>query len=175
MTRGLNAAVGQSLIAIGLYTVAFESMVLSFRAAALRFLSVNLPELLVEFRKSCGTADKTFKFCGPRLVEWGALNREDVAKLKDMRDRRNYYAHEAYNEVMSLTVKNIEDDVEFMLAMARKTDRFAATIRDPEPTAIEKGVTVTFSLAPAAFGLYLSVAQEIALTSLALNVEDDNA
>lgn len=59
MSEMLVSAVGQSLLAIGLYTVAFESMVLSFRGRMFDYLSVNDPASVKKFMKACGTADNT--------------------------------------------------------------------------------------------------------------------
>jgi hypothetical protein len=161
MTEMLLNTVGQSLLAIGLYTVAFESMVLTFRAQMQGYLIRNDPGSLPAFEKACGTADQTLKFCEPRIIEAGVLDPEEVSALIAVRRRRNKMAHEGYNEMLNLTIKDIEGDVALMFKISRKVERWRQAVRQNNADG-----SVPFSIAPSIFGLYLSAAQELARTTL---------
>ena len=178
MTEKLVSAVGQSLIAIGLYTVAFESMVLSFRGRMYEYLGLHDTGSLKVFLKACNTADKTFKFCAPRLVNLCVLQQTDVNALKTMRQRRNSFAHEGYNEMMSLTISDVEADVQLMYGITRKVELWR--LPSPQTGVVEKRsvakkrpVTETrhFSISPAIFGMYLQIAREIGYSKLPLTPE----
>jgi hypothetical protein len=165
MTEALLNTVGQSLVAIGLYTVAFESMVLSFRAQMHGYLTKHEPDSLASFVKACETANKTLKFCTPKMLEVGVLNQIDIDALVVVRRRRNAMAHEGYNEMLNLTVQEIEDDVALIFKLSRKVEQWRQSVHEPTPDG-----SIPFSIAPSIFGLYLSVAQELARTKL--NVEE---
>nr|WP_315593675.1 hypothetical protein [uncultured Cupriavidus sp.] len=161
MTETLVNTVGQSLVAIGLYTVAFESMVLTFRAQMQGYLLTNDPLSLPAFKKACETADKTFKFCVPTVVKASILSQEEVDSLVDVRKRRNKMAHEGYNAMLSLTVEDIEDDVTKMFAISRRVEQWRQAVTKQNPDG-----STPFSIAPSIFGLYLTAAQELARTKL---------
>ncbi|MBR8507397.1 MULTISPECIES: hypothetical protein [Burkholderia cepacia complex] len=164
MTEKLLNTIGQNLVAVGLYTVAFESMVLTFRAQMHGYLSKYDPSRLQEFeKKACKTADQTLQFCEPTLVQAGILDQAEIAALTILRRRRNKMAHEGYNEMFTLTVKDIEDDVTLMFKASRKVEQWRQAIREPNPDG-----SVPFSVSPSIFRLYLSVAQELACTKLSV-------
>ena len=169
MTEKMISSVGQSLIAIGLYTVAFESMVLSFRGRMLDYLRANDPDSLKAFWKACNTADRTFKFCTPKLVNLGVIESSDVTTLNEMRKRRNVFAHEGYNNMMSLTVSDVEDDVQFMFKLTRSVELWT-------PAASQRiaGNTFQFSISPAIFIMYLQIAKDIAYSKLPLEYDDES-
>lgn len=164
MTEQFTAAVGQSLLAIGLYTVSFESMVLSFRAKMYGYLQAHDASSLGKFMKACSTADNTFKFCAPKLIEFGILEKADVDSLNEMRKRRNRFAHEGYNEVMNVTVADVEGDVHLMHKITQKVQLW----RNATPPPLAVGESVSFSISPAIFGLYLNIATDIAWSKLPL-------
>lgn len=167
MTENFLNTIGQNLVAVGLYTVAFESMVLTFRAQMHGYLSRNDPPRIDEFvNKACKTADKTFQFCEPRLVQAGVLDQEEIATLATLRKRRNTMAHEGYNKMFTLTVKDIEDDVTLMLRTSQKVEQWNQVIRAPNSDG-----SVSFSVSPSIFHVYLSVAQELACTKLRIDVD----
>ena len=172
------SAVGQSLIAIGLYTVSFESMVLSFRGRMYEYLGLQEPDSLKAFLKACNNADKTFKFCAPRLVDLNVLQQTDVDALKTMRQRRNTFAHEGYNKMMSLTISDVEADVQLMYGITRKVELWQLTppqtgVVETSPVAKKHPVTETrqFSISPAIFGMYLQIAIEIGYSKLPITPE----
>jgi hypothetical protein len=167
MTEKMISAVGQSLIAIGLYTVAFESMVLSFRGRMHDYLRANAPDSLKAFWKACNTADRTFKFCTPKLVNLGVIESSDVTALNEMRKRRNGFAHEGYNNMMALAVSDVENDVQFMYRLTRKVELWmpAASRRIAENT-------FQFSISPAIFIMYLQIAKDIAYSKLSMEHDD---
>ncbi|WP_175010356.1 hypothetical protein [Burkholderia lata] len=169
MTENLVNSVGQSLVAIGLYTVAFESMVLTFRAQMHGYLSKNDPRALSDFeKKACKTADQTLQFCAKPVIQAGILDRAEIDTIGAIRRRRNKMAHEGYNEMLTLAVKDIEDDVSTMFRISRKVEQWRQTTREPNPDG-----SVSFSISPTIFRLYLSAAQELARTKL--SVEGDCA
>lgn len=178
MTEKMVSAVGQSLIAIGLYTVSFESMVLSFRGRMYAYLRLHDPGSLKAFLKACNTADKTFKFCAPKLVGRGVLQQTDIDALKAMRERRNMFAHEGYNEMMSLTISDVEADVQLMYGITRKVElwRLPALqtgVMEKRTVSEKRPQTETrqFSISPAIFGMYLQIAREIGYSKLPLTPE----
>jgi hypothetical protein len=162
MSEQLIAAVGQSLLAIGLYTVSFESMVFSFRRKMYGYLQEHDNASLGKFMKACNTADNTFKFCTPKLVTVGILESAEVDKLNEMRKRRNKFAHEGYNEIASVTVADVEGDVKLMLGITRKVEAWKNV------TPAQVGRTISASVSPAIFGFYLGIATNIASSSLLL-------
>jgi hypothetical protein len=168
VSEKLVSAVGQSLLAIGLYTVAFESMVLSFRGRMFDYLNAKDPASVKAFLKACGTADNTFKFCTPRLLNVGVIEQTDVDALSEMRKRRNAFAHEGYNEMMNLLVADVESDVQLMYRITRKIERWKESRKPPAGI----GERISLSISPAIFGLYLQVATEIACLKLPLEPED---
>src|SRR5688572_22285888 len=112
MAQGeLENTLGRSVLAIGLYTVAFESMALCFRAKIFEYLIEHSATDLKAFRKACNTAYLTFKFCGPRLVTFGVILQTELDCLAAIRERRNLFAHEGYNHLLTLTLAEIDDDV----------------------------------------------------------------
>jgi hypothetical protein len=169
MTELLLNTVGQSLVAIGLYTVAFESMVLTFRAQMRGYLIKNNPASLSSFDKACNTADQTLRFCESKIIQVGILDQAEVDALVAVRRRRNKMAHEGYNEMLNLTVKDIEGDVALMFRVSRKVEQWQQAIREHNPDG-----SVPFSIAPSIFGLYLSAARELARTKLSAEVGSAN-
>ena len=164
MTEKLVAAVGESLLAIGLYTIAFESMVLSFRGGMHDHLKVNDPESLRKLLKACSAAHDTFRFCTPVLLQLGVIKKADSDALTDMRKRRNKFSHEGYNEVMSLSVADVESDVLLMYRITGKVERWRLSAQSSRATrSTSAGTTETrhFSVSPAIFGMYLQAAKEI--------------
>jgi hypothetical protein len=173
MSEKLYASIGQSLLAIGLYTVAFESMVLAFRARMYAYLQLSEPASVQKFLKSCNTADNTFKFCAPMLIKFGVIDESDVSSLTEMRRRRNTFAHEGYNKMMALTVRDVESDVKLMHRITGKVERWRH--QDQNLSTEEKPVStrIDFSVSPAIFGLYLQIATEIAYYKLPVEPMDD--
>jgi hypothetical protein len=170
MNEKIISAVGQSLLAIGLYTVAFESMVLSFRGRMYDYIKGADHGSLNDFWKACNTADKTFKFCTPKLVKLGIIESTDVEALTSMRKRRNSFAHEGYNNMMSLSVSDVEDDVQLMFRITRKVEQWM-----PASSPMNPDGSFSFSISPAIFGMYLQIARDIAYSKLPLERNDERA
>lgn len=169
MTEQLLNTIGQSLIAIGLYTVAFESMVLTFRAQMQGHLQKNSPSSLTAFKNSCKTAEKTFDFCEPLIIRFGILAQADLNALGAIRRRRNKMAHEGYNHMLNLTVEEVEEDVALMFRICRKVEswRQATTVQTPDGS-------IPFSVAPSIFGLYLEAANNLARGKLSTETTGSN-
>lgn len=163
MTEQLTSIIGQNLVAIGLYTVAFESMVLSFRAQMHGHLQQNNQAEISEFLKKCKTADQTFKYCAPKLLSIGVINHSDVDALEDMRHRRNHFAHAGYNEMLTLRVKDVDSDVALMYSITKKVEGWRQEVRQCNPDG-----SSSFKISPAVFGLYAEAARELAQTKLAV-------
>ncbi len=138
-------------------------MVLSFRAQMHGHLQRNNSPDIPNFLKSCNTADRTFKYCSPKLLEFGILSQSDVDSLTSMRQRRNHFAHSGYDETFELTVAQIEDDVKFMHAITGKVENWAQVIAERR----EDGST-PFTVSPAIFVLYLHVATDLARSKLSI-------
>ncbi|OXI42453.1 hypothetical protein [Burkholderia aenigmatica] len=166
MNDNLANNIGQNLIAIGLFTVAFESMVLTIRAQAYGYFCKNDPTSLSAFDKACDTADKTIKFCAPVMRKARLVDEVEIDALARVRQRRNKMAHEGYNHMFTLKVKDVAEDVELMLKISAKVEQWRQLIPEPLPDG-----RVPFSVSPSIFGLYLSVAQDLACTKL--YVEED--
>lgn len=162
MQTQLQNTVGQSLMAIGLYTVAFESLVLTVKDQMQGYLTRNEPATLKKF-SSLDTSNNTLKFCEPRLVQQGVLDTSDMNALVRIRQRRNKMAHEGYNNTFELTVADIDDDVAFMFRIARKVESWRQATRQPNPDG-----STSFHVAPSIFGLYLQISQELARTKLSV-------
>jgi len=169
MTELLLNSVGQSLVSIGLYTVAFESMVLTFRAQMYGYLKKNDPASLDAFRTACGTADKTLKFCELKMVQFGILGQAEIDALVVVRRRRNKMAHEGYNEMINLTVKEIEDDVVQMFKVCRKVENWRQAVKEQNPDG-----SIPFAIAPSIFGLYLEAAKDLARSKLSTEASGAN-
>ncbi|KUM05059.1 hypothetical protein KIF53_19245 [Chromobacterium subtsugae] len=163
MQPQLQNTIGQSLLAIGLYTVAFESLVLTVKDQMQGYLASNEPTSLKKFYGSLGTANNTLKFCEPRLVQHGVLDTREIELLSRVRQRRNQMAHEGYNNTFTLTISDIEDDVDAMFKIARKVENWRQAIRQPNADG-----SSSFGVAPSIFGLYLQVAQELARKNLSV-------
>ncbi|WP_175044538.1 hypothetical protein [Burkholderia lata] len=166
MNENLINNIGQNLIAIGLFTVAFESMVLTIRAQTYGYLCKNDPTSLPAFDKACDTADKTLKFSAPMMCRAGVVEEIELDTLSRIRQRRNKMAHEGYNQMFTLKIKDVEEDVKLMLKISAKVERWCQSTQERTT-----GKLVPFSVAPSIFGLYLSVAQDLACTKL--YVEED--
>ena len=162
MQQKLINSAGQSLMAIGLYTVAFESMVLAMRAQMSAHLSRNNASLCRKFKdKFCGTADKTIIFCSKELLKLRVLQQSEIDSLKDLRRRRNKLAHEGYNQMLSVGVSHIESDVELMLLLTKKLQ--SSTYRR---ISAPVGVPIPITIAPSIFHIYLYAARTLANTTL---------
>src|SRR5690242_19510779 len=99
MTERLVNSIGQSLLAIGLYTVAFESLVLAAKEQMQGFLTRCQPNALKAFYGSLGTSNNTLKFCEPHLLANGVLQHVELDELIRLRRERNQMAHEGYNKM----------------------------------------------------------------------------
>lgn len=163
MSETLLNSVGQSLIAIGLYTVAFESMVLTFRGQMHGYLSKNEPSSLPAFKTACKTADKTLKFCESKVISIGILAQVEIDALVAIRKRRNSMAHEGYNQMLTLTVKDVEDDVAAMFGISRKLEQWGQLDVRENPDG-----SIPFRISPSIFGMYLSGVKELAITKLSV-------
>lgn len=161
MTERLVNSVGQSLLAIGLYTVAFESLVLAAREQMQAFITKHEPNAKNAFDTSLSTSNNTLKFCEPWLLEHGVLEKTELAELAAIRRRRNEIAHEGYNKMLQLTVADVEPDVRTMLSITAKIQNWRQATRPDNPDGSR-----SFYLAPSIFGLYLQVAKELAATKL---------
>lgn len=158
--------VGQSLMAIGLYTVAFESVVLTMREQMLGHLSKHDSASLTAFEESNRTANGTIRFCKPRLLAASVLDSADFDSMEAIRHRRNVMAHEGYDETFTLSVADIEVDVQVLWGIARKVERWGKALRPH----VEGGTPMR--VAPSIFGIYLEVARTLARTSLAIPTAD---
>lgn len=162
MNEKIVNMIGQNLVAIGLYTVAFESMVLSFRQQMYGHLHAASSEDAEEFsKKHCKTADQTFKFCTPVLISHDVLNHEDVNALDGVRRRRNHFAHAGYDEMLDLQVKDVDDDVLLMHRISRKVGSWMQQLRP-----VSQDGSVPFTVSPNIFMLYRSAAVELAARKL---------
>ena len=165
MTDKLVNIIGQNLVAIGLYTVAFESMVLSFRAQMYGHLQRTSPTDAEVFSdRHCNTADQTFKYCTPKLLNHGILTDPDVQLLNTVRKRRNHFAHAGYNEMLTLQIKDVDADVVLMHKITGKVERWRQDLRPDNPDGSR-----SFSISPAIFGLYRNAAIELAATKLVVD------
>lgn len=166
MQDRLVNSVGQSLLAIGLYTVAFESLVLTVKDQMHGYLVKNDPHSLKKFFGSLGTANNTLKFCEPKLVALGVLEQAEADSLGAIRRRRNLMAHEGYNNAFDLAIVDIEDDVGAMVRIARKVEKWRQAVRHPNPDGSQ-----SFHIAPSIFGLYLEIARQLANEKLKVMAE----
>lgn len=165
MTDKLVNIIGQNLVAIGLYTVAFESMVLAFRSQMYGHLQRTSPaDAEVFSKKHCSTADNTFKYCTPKLLNHKILTDPDVQLLNTVRKKRNHFAHAGYNEMLTLQIKDIDADVVLMHKITGKVERWRQNLRPANPDG-----SWSFSISPGIFGLYRNVATELAATKLAVD------
>lgn len=171
MSDKLVNTIGQNLVAIGLYTVAFESMVLSFRAQMYGHLQRTAAAEAEHFvNKHCGTADQTFKYCTPKLLSRGVLSEHDAQALNDVRKRRNHFAHAGYNEMLVLKVKDVDADVVLMHKITSKMERWHQEVRPDNPDGSR-----SFKISPAIFSLYRQAAIELAATKLFAEDVPDNS
>ena len=170
MQQKLVNTIGQSLIGVGLYTVAFESLVLTVKDQMQGYLMTNDPGSLKKFYGSLATSNNTLKFCEPRLLSAGVLSAAEMAALTRIRQRRNKMAHEGYNETFTLSIADVTDDIQTMLLIARKVENWRQAVRQEG-----NGKPTPFRIAPSIFGLYLEAATTLARTSLAVPVEDSEA
>lgn len=158
--------VGQSLMAIGLYTVAFESLVLTMRQQMLGHLTKYDPASLTAFENANWTANGTIRFCQPRLLAASVLDLADFDLMEAIRLRRNAMAHKGYDETFTLAVADIEEDVQVLFRIARKVERWGQALLPH----VEGGTPMR--VAPSIFGIYLEVARTLARTSLAIPPAD---
>ncbi|MCO4206266.1 hypothetical protein [Aeromonas taiwanensis] len=163
MQPKLLNTIGQSLMAIGLYTVAFESLVLTVKDQMQGYLLKNDPDALKKFYKSLDTSNNTLKFCEPRLLGEGVVDAAELDLLVAIRKRRNMMAHEGYNKTLNLTIKDVEEDVSTMFKIARKVESWRQAGLTPSNTE-----AIPFMIAPSIFGLYLQAVQLLANTTLAI-------
>lgn len=163
MQPKLLNTVGQSLMAIGLYTVAFESLVLTVKDQMQGYLLKNDPGALKKFYGSLGTANNTLKFSEPRLLAEGVVDAAELNSLVAIRKRRNMMAHEGYNTTFNLTITDVEEDISVMFRIARKFENWRQASRMPSTTG-----SVPFTIAPSIFGMYLQAVQQLANTTLAI-------
>ena len=170
MQQKLLNTIGQSLIGIGLYTVAFESLVLTIKDQIQGHLMTNDPKSLKKFNASLATANNTLKFCEPRRLSAGVLSSDEMAALVRIRQRRNKMAHEGYNDTFTLSIDDVTDDIRTMFLIARKVENWRQAVRQGG-----NGNPTPFCIAPSIFGLYLEAATTLARTSLAIPVEDSEA
>lgn len=170
MQPKLLNTVGQSLMAIGLYTVAFESLVLTIKDQMQGHLQRYHPMELKKFYGSLGTANGVLKFCEHRLVAQGVVNSVEMNSLIAIRKRRNKMAHEGYNKTFDLTIEDVAEDIRAMLQIARKVENWRQAVKTTSSTS-----TTSFEIAPSIFVLYLQVAQHLANTTLAIPPENSEA
>jgi hypothetical protein len=154
----LENSIAQGLMTIGLYTVNFEAMALCFRAKIYEYFQECEPSTIKQFLKECDTAFKTFEFCGPRLASLNVITNDEFDSLTDMRKRRNLFAHEGYNEVIGLTLSDIDADVQVMYSITKKVNRWVVPALSPRP--VPK--SVRFTISPEFFpGFVSQVARQV--------------
>jgi len=159
-------------MAIGLYTVNFEAMALCFRAKIHEYLEEHEAGALSAFNKAARTAFATFEFCGPRLVRLNVLSQDEFDALSAMRMRRNNFAHQGYNEVMSLTLDDINDDVLLMYRITSKVDRWAV----PRVSPREGPQVIRLRISPAFFPGFISqVARQVVAGPLRVRHPESDA
>ncbi len=154
----LENSVAQGLMAIGLYTVNFEAMALCFRAKVYEYLQEADPASINRFLAACGTAFETFEFCGPRLIALNVISYDQFNALTAMRKRRNLFAHEGFNEVLGLTLADIDADVQSMYVITKSVNGWVVPTLTPKPIPN----SVRLSVSPAFFpGFVSQVARQI--------------
>lgn len=154
----LENSVAQGLMTIGLYTVNFEAMALCFRAKLYEYLQEHQPSAIRKFLRACDTAFKTFEFCGSRLVLLNVITNDEFDSLADMRKRRNLFAHEGYNEVLGLTLSDIDADVQAMYSITKKVNEWIVPALSPKPVPS----SVSFTISPTFFpGFVSQVARQV--------------
>jgi len=153
-------------MAIGLYTVAFESLVLTIKNQIQGHLKRQDPATLRKFYKSLGTANTTLNFCQPILVTAGVIDSGDVDSLIAIRRRRNEMAHEGYNKAFDLTIDAVAEDIRAMFKLAKKVENWRQSTDGTSSTGSSE-----FTIAPSIFFLYLEAAQLLARTTLAVPPE----
>lgn len=161
MNEDMQNAAGQAMMAIGLYTVALESTLLSMRAQVHGYLLENDPAGLRKFERVQDRAKTLIDFCSPVLLQLEVLNDDEIERLHQIRGRRNLVAHKGYNEILSLTVRGIEEDVRALALITKKLEDWNQKF-DPE-----RGNTVRLSVSPAIFVLWLEIALGLASDKLA--------
>lgn len=70
--------------------------------------------------------------------------------------------------MMSLTVADIQEDVQLMYRITRKVEGWKESHKSPAAI----GESIPFSISPAILGLYIQVATEIECSKLPLGPED---
>lgn len=157
-------------MAIGLYTVAFESLVLTVKDQMQGHLQRHDPGSLKKFYGSLGTSNSTLKFCEPRLVAAGVVDSTEMNLLVAIRQRRNKMAHEGYNETFHLTICDVAEDIGTMFRIAKKVEGWRQAVKVTSSTG-----SAPFTIAPSIFVLYLQAAQQLANTTLAIPPENSEA
>jgi len=142
---GVENAIGQGLLAIGLFTVAFESMLLEFRAKMHAYVRRADPENELAFLKSCKTAFGTFSYCGSKLVQLGILADSDLETLSNLRERRNAFTHRGFDYLLALRVRDLEQDLQVLQSIAAKVEQWRPATSD----GFEQDEEVQFSISPA--------------------------
>jgi hypothetical protein len=153
----LENTVAQSLMAIGLYTIHFEVTALSFRGAVYEYLKEVDPALVPQLVKSCKTAYATFSFCGPILVSNGAIEQTELDALEAIRERRNLFAHEGYNHVFDLEVRDVLPDVQQLHKITKKVEAWRGKNR-PESRPPH---TIRAQVSPAFFSYITRVVEQM--------------
>ena len=170
-TDVLENTIAQSLMAIGLYTVGFESTALCFRAKVYEYLCEHDPTRLPKFLKSTKTAYATFEFCGEILIAQGILSQSEIDSLHQLRDRRNLFTHESYNRVFDLKVQEVLPDVQQLHGITAKVDRWVVPRSSPCDL---KGAT-PFRISPAFFGFVGKIVENMSYGRLDLRDKRSDA
>ena len=150
MNDSLEVRTAHNLMCVGLYTVCFEAMVLLWRQKLYAYLANHEAESLPKLTGASRTAEKTFSFCAPYLLEGGVVEQSDLDRLNEIRRKRNVFAHEGYSAIWSVHFSDISDDLEFVDKLAFKVSnwRFPMPVTSPP---LKVGDSVKVGISPRMF------------------------
>jgi len=160
--RPIGSAMGSCLLAVGVYTGTFESVVRLLRLAVRNHIEQT--ETDNRQRRLAGlfeasTAFAGLNFCAPYLLQDAIVTEEDIEFLQGVRRRRNQLVHEAIDRVfLSPRLADVTSDVRRMIDIAHAVEEWQKSYR-PAPPAGMSSVDISYSgLLESCFGVAAELA-----------------
>lgn len=122
----IGAAMGSSLLALGLYTVAFEATIRLIKTAVAEHVDrVNIGRGLETFDvlPKLDSAHKAINFCCPILIQEGAMEETAPTFLHNVRKYRNQIVHDSISSAfVSPSLTQVFDEVDRMIQVADRVE-----------------------------------------------------
>ena len=161
---------GSSLLAVGLYTAAFEAVVRIFRVGVAEHIELKDADRegqQVRLHEAKRAVD-AIRFCGQYLVQRSVATEDDIWFLQKARVQRNRLVHAAIDSAfVAPKIADVSQDISRMISIAGSVERWQRSFWLPPPDGVVRAAVMFSGLLQSC----LWVATELANDHLLLKDE----